>query len=262
MTTLAPGPRFGRSPRLGDPSRRLRLALLGLLLLLPLLWLLFVSCEREDENGTAPIAGALGDYALEGRRGPECLRITLMVDTSGSMQDYAGARDAALSRLLPWLAKNLRDSDELALVDFAQTASVRLPPTAARSAGTTPSAPGVADGGGTLIGPALAQVDAFRATKCDTAVLLLSDAQVTDLPLSEPAGRALLQQHDVSDIELLVPGQAIDVPSSWTTAFPSAQPRKFDGYDADATAVAIGRTIAELTGQQLARSRVSASPTK
>ncbi|SHN44436.1 hypothetical protein [Cryptosporangium aurantiacum] len=262
MTTLAPGPRFGRSPRLGEPNRRFRLALIALLLLVPLLWLLFTSCQSEEENGTAPVSGALGDYALEGRRGPECLRLTLMVDSSGSMQDYAGARDAALNRLVPWLAKNLRDSDELAVIDFAQTANVRLPPTAARSVGSAPGAPAVADGGGTLLAPALAEVDRFPASKCDTAVLLLSDAQVSDLPLGEPAGRTLLQQHDVSDIELLVPGHAIDVPAGWTTAFPAAQPRKFDGYDPDATAVAIGRTVAELTGQQLARSRASATPSR
>ena len=41
MTTLAPGPRFGRSPRLGGPSRRLWWTLASLLLLVPLLWLLF-----------------------------------------------------------------------------------------------------------------------------------------------------------------------------------------------------------------------------
>ncbi|MFG1927929.1 VWA domain-containing protein [Cryptosporangium sp. NPDC048952] len=250
MTTLAPGPRFGRSPRLGGPSRRPFWALAALLLLVPLLWLLFTSCQRQEDP--APVAGALGDYALEGKRGPECLRLTLLVDSSGSMQDYAGARDAALARLVPWLANNLRDTDELSILDFAETATVRLPPTTAGSAGA-PAATGVADGGGTLLEPALAQVDGFRTTQCETALLLLSDAQVTDLPTSEQDARTLLRQHRISDVKLLVPGQDIDVPDTWLTAFPDAQPRKFDGYDPDATAVAIGRTVAELTGQKLTR---------
>ncbi|WP_035858794.1 VWA domain-containing protein [Cryptosporangium arvum] len=250
MTTLAPGPRFGRSPRLGGPSRRLWWTLAALLLLLPLLWLLFTNCQRQEDP--APVSGELGGYALEGKRGKECLRLTLMVDSSGSMQDYAGARDAALARLVPWLATNLRDTDQLSVVDFAETATVRLPPTTAKSAGA-PAATGVADGGGTLLEPALAQVDAFRRTRCETALLLLSDAQVTDIPTSEPAARALLRKHRISDVKLLVPGQGIEVPDSWLTAFPDAQPRKFDGYDPDATAVAIGRTVAELTGQKLSR---------
>src|SRR3712207_8409205 len=64
VTTLAPGPRFGRSPRLGEPSRRLRWALLGLLLLVPLLRLLFTSCQRDRKSTRLNSSHANISYAV------------------------------------------------------------------------------------------------------------------------------------------------------------------------------------------------------
>lgn len=78
--------------------------------------------------------------------------------------------------------------------------------------------------------------------------MLMSDAQVADLPIDASTGRDVLLAHGV---RLLVPDDAIDVPPTWTMAFPDAPPEPFDGLDQDRTAVAVGRAIAGLTGQSL-----------
>lgn len=82
--------------------------------------------------------------------------------------------------------------------------------------------------------------------------MLLSDAQLADLPGDEASGREQLAAHQVHDLLLLVPGESIEVWPQWSTAYPSAQPIRFDGTNADATAVAFGEAVAGLTGQALA----------
>jgi hypothetical protein len=237
---LLPGRRLG--PRVSGwlPVFGLALALVALLLW----WML-------------PGAPGLGGRHLVGDRGPACLRLVVAVDLSGSMNDYGDARDHALRELLTWAADgNLRADDEIAVVDFAAAAAPRLPvtpvPAAAAAAALTPVP--VPDGRFTNLAPVLDTVSAMPAGRCDQALLLLSDAQLGDLPPDEPQGRAVLAAHDVHDVVLLVPGDGIAVPAAWTSAFPAAPPIRFDGHDADATALAIGRAVAHLTGQTLEES--------
>ncbi len=52
------------------------------------------------------------------------------------------------------------------------------------------------------------------------------------------------------DLRLLVPGEKIKVPDAWIRAFPFAPPIMFDGLDPDETALTIGKTIGDLTGQR------------
>ena len=82
-------------------------------------------------------------------------------------------------------------------------------------------------------------------------LVLLSDGMLQDLPSSSEAGLAALRRAHVHDLMLLVPARVIAVPGEWTAAFPLSRPTVFDGTDADATALAIGRAIASSTGQEL-----------
>jgi hypothetical protein len=168
------------------------------------------------------------------------------------MNDFAAARDAALVQFLGWVGQdNLRDDDELAVVDFAADAAVRLPPSPAwRGAGTLTQPP-IVDGSATVLAPVLDQVSAFPATGCRTFLMLLSDGQLDDLPGSEEAGRRSLREAGVDGILLLVPGERIDVPAGWRHAFPAASPAYFDGHDTDETAIAFGRTVADVVDQRL-----------
>lgn len=248
LGTLVPGPR-----------RRVPLALAVLpLFLVPLL--LFGSWDylpwaSRDVSGST----------LVGERSLACKRLVIAPDVSGSMRESVAAREASLRQLIAWLPANLKDPrDKVAIVEFAHTASVTLAPTdvSRLGSGVTPAPGGAKDGYYTSLEPVLAAIDAFPQTECETALILLSDAQLilsddgarqVGLPSSSGEGRDLLIAHGIHDLRLLVPDPAMEVPSEWTTAFPMSKPVTFNGLDADESALVIARAIGDLTGQELAR---------
>ncbi|WP_224401695.1 vWA domain-containing protein [Pseudonocardia sp. ICBG1034] len=230
-----------RLRRTGSP-RRLFAILAAVALLTAAGWALLPERDRS-----------LAGQRLTGARGPSCLRLVIAVDVSGSMAGYAGARDSALAQLLGWAGDNLRPDDEITVVDFAERSAVRLPVTtvdALRPADGAVAA-AVRDSHTTYLGPVLDQVRAQPGGPCDRAVLLLSDGLLADLPATADRGRAVLTAHDVHDLELLAPGEDVEVPAQWSTTFPAAAPIRFDGHDADDTAVALGGAIAAITRQTL-----------
>ncbi len=258
---LRPGLPLGApGPLVPPPGRRRYLWPWLLLLLLLVGWLVWP--RHDHKANAAPPSKTINGWTLAGARGPDCLRLDLAVDDSGSMLNFSSARDAALSQLVAWLPGNLRPDDEVAVIDFAGVASVRNPPT---RVGQLTQRPAVDVSGGsargTLLDPVFDSVSGLPPTRCQSALVLMSDAQLDDLPANAAAGRRLLLDHSTHAVRLLVPGRAIVVPPEWTTAFPEAPPARFDGYDGSATALAFGRTIADLTGQNLVPKRVAATPT-
>jgi len=236
-SSLAPGDPFA------GPSRRGRwvaLAVAGALLAGGVAWV------RSDDP-----ADRLTDWALVGARGPACVRLVLGNDVSGSMTEFAAARENAVDTFLRWAPGNLRSDDELGVLDFAAEARwAREPATIERGTGGRASA-GAVDGLDTLLQPVLDRVAELSPSDCDTVLLLVSDAQLADLPGSAEEGRAALRAAGVHDVVLLVPGEDIDVPPVWTTAHPEAEPLRFAGEDADAAALVLGQVVAGLTGQTL-----------
>jgi hypothetical protein len=249
---LQGGVRLGGPARLAvPPGSHSYVVPIILLLLLPLGWWLWDSAD--DPPGPA----SLEELVLVDPRGPGCLRLIIAVDDSGSMRDFAAARDAALAQFLRWvgLPDNLRDDDELAVVDFAAESAVRLQPSSPDSGTGALRAPAVQDGVDTLLAPVLETVSGFPTTDCATALAFLSDAQLSDLPASEE-GRRSMMAAGVDTVLLLVPGQEIDVPPQWRHAFPAAAPMRFDGHDAEDTARTFGETVAGLVDQTLERRTV------
>ena len=251
---LREGPVLAGPAPLADTPGRYRFLLLPLLLLLIaglLAWKLWPEPDPPAAAAAAPEATQLKDRVLTGPRGPSCIRLVVGLDVSGSMREFATARDTALAQLIAWSKKNLRPDDELAVVDFAADAAVRTrPATRDRLSGVGVEA-GANDGRYTYLEPALAAVDGFAAGRCDTELVLISDAQLADLPLTPAAGQDLQLRHHIHDVRLLVPGDNVDVPQAWTLGFPEAPPTRFDGTDPDATANAFGQAIAGFTGQRL-----------
>ncbi|MEV4517436.1 vWA domain-containing protein [Dactylosporangium sp. NPDC049525] len=188
-------------------------------------------------------------WKLPPGRTSSCIRLIVALDVSGSMGSYATYRDAALRQLLTWVPKNLKDTDQVAVVDFAGSVGVRQQPVRATKTLSPGAAASVSDG--SLLQPLLEAAAAFPKTKCRTALVLLSDGQLNDLPASADDSKALLAANRVAHVRLLVPDPSIVVPADWSVALPNAAPRYFDGTDADATALAIGQTIADLVQQQL-----------
>ncbi|MEV6527240.1 hypothetical protein AB0M43_35455 [Longispora sp. NPDC051575] len=227
-------------------GRTTGLVLLALALLAAWLW---PASEQSDRPSS------LSRTELVGPRGPACVRVVVGLDISGSMTLFAKPRDAALEQLLTWVRqpRTLRDNDEVAVVEFAFDAGVRQSATAVTALPAPLQATHVSDGADTLLEPLLTATSALSPTRCDVALVLISDAQLADLPISPVVGRDRLNRHGVHDLRLLAPGRSIDVPGQWATGFPEAAPTRFDGANAEETALAFGRTIADLTHQTLRR---------
>ncbi len=227
------------------------------LVLFPLLFALLAAAGAWYGWSTAhKPPGALANYRAVGPRNEvNCLRLVIGVDVSGSMQDFAVARDDALQQLFSWVKQHhdLRPDDQVAIIDFAAVAQVRMEPTAVSSLGGLPPPTGARDGYYTYFRPVLADISHFPPTRCDTALVLISDAQLIDLPATQAAGQQLLAEHQVGRIRLLVPGAGIQVYPVWLKGFPAAVPVVFDGQDPAATGLALGNTIVGLTGQTLKR---------
>ncbi|TFV66835.1 VWA domain-containing protein [Blastococcus sp. CT_GayMR20] len=236
---LSSGSRLATEVR---PDRWLAALLLAALVVGGVLWL--------DDHGAAD---SIDEVALAGPRGSACLRLVVGNDVSGSMSDFADARESALRDFLSWAPRNLRDDDELGVVDFAGAAAWTRQPTPVAEPAVRGAAADVYQGDQTLLAPVLALAQALPPSHCRTALLLFSDAQLADLPQAEQEGRAAVQAAGVHDVVLLVPGEDIDVPEAWGTSFPAAEPRYFDGLDADETGLTVASVVAELTGQELQR---------
>lgn len=191
---------------------------------------------------------SLASARLEGTRGPGCLRLVIAADESGSMSGIAASRDAAVAQVIAWAPGNLRPDDEIALIKFAGSAVLTAGP--APVVEPLSHRPEMPDGSGTQFQPVLAQVGALAAGRCRTALMLLSDGQMSDLPTTEPDATQQLTDVRVHAIDLLVPG-ITDVNPGWSSLYPSAPPEVFDGANPDATAVTIARHIADLTDQTL-----------
>ncbi|WP_433537322.1 hypothetical protein ACQPZK_05935 [Micromonospora sp. CA-249363] len=251
---LRPGPSLVRGARL-NPAHGIARRLIPLLLLvmvpLVLLGWFAVQTVHAVQEGMEQ-SGRIEEYQLVGPRGPACLRIVIVVDVSGSMSEFALPRDRALERLFTWLGTNLRTGDELAVVDFAAEAATRVPATDYRAARLTGPA-GVVDGVDTLLQPPVTEVARLGATDCDVELMFISDALITDLPDTADDGRRFLTTTGMHGIHLLVPGEDMEISDQWQVAFPAAPPIRFDGNDADETALTLGRTVAALTGQRLER---------
>lgn len=198
-------------------------------------------------------APTLATLALDGPRGPECLRLVLATDVSGSMRTVTAARDRALGQFLAWAPENLRDDDEIAVVAFAASAGgVRGPlPVSSQDLDRLTALGPPTPGDRTNLVPVLEAVADLGQTQCRTALALISDGQYADLPPDEAAGLDTLRRAGVAETALLVPSRTVSVPTEWESAFPTASPRVFDGLDADATGRALGSLVADLTGQRL-----------
>jgi hypothetical protein len=197
---------------------------------------------------------SFADSQLTGARGPACVRLVIAADVSGSMTKLAQPRDAAVAQLLIWAPKNLRADDEMAVVVFAGSAVTTVPPAPIGS--TQQQSEGAPDPFDTRLQPLLLTIGQFPRTRCRTTLLLISDAQFSDLPADPNTANQQMAEASVDRVDLLVPG-SIDVNPDWSSLYLAAPPDRFDGNDPDETALAIARHIAASTGQKLTSVKAS-----
>lgn len=225
-----------------DRRRLLILALLPLLLLTSI-WR--ATAGDEAAGGVTTLAGG----RLIGPRGPACIRLVVAEDVSGSMAAFSTARDRAISQFLSWAPTNLRADDEIGVISFAGTASWRIPPVRVGKPPKIVAAAGL--GNGTNFRPVVRLAGNSATGPCEIHLVMLSDAQVADIPASAGGARTLLQDAGITEIYLLVPGENVDVFPGWEVVYPAAPPKRFDGMDADTTGVEFAKVVAKATGQSL-----------
>ncbi|GAA4968921.1 hypothetical protein [Kineococcus glutinatus] len=239
---------LGDVGRLGDvgalPRARRWPWLLLLAALLPLVWLL---AQRGSGPDTAPTT--LSAAQLEGERGPGCVRLAVMSDDSSSMLRFSAARTAAVQEVLRWAPGNLRGDDQLTVVDFAGSAATTLPTVAiADSAGAQPvPPPALLDG--TSLTSALEELAARGASPCRTLAVVVSDGFVDETDRGEVA--ASVDRAGIESVVLLLPSRQLDVPSTWRAVLPDAAVVGADAADPRATALALGRVLADFLGVRL-----------
>lgn len=195
---------------------------------------------------------SLADVALVGARTAGPIRLIVASDVSGSMVEFADAREAALLDLVTWAHRNLRPHDELGFLHFAEESVWVHRPAALERFDAVDTVPPVdLTGGGTLLGPVLEAVANVAPGRGVTGLWLLSDGWYPDYPGSSSAGARLLLRAGVGEASLLIPTDAVAVPKEWTLAFPDAFCAGFDGRNRRQTALALGLAAASLTGQRL-----------
>lgn len=196
----------------------------------------------------------LADLALRGARPAAPVRLVIARDVSGSMTQYAAAREAALDELVAWAPANLRPTDEIGVLDFADSAEwAQRPSTVHHLATFGPRRRPTHLGGGTAWRPVIDRVAALGDHPGLTSLWLVSDGEYPDYPANTDAARRLLVDAGVTLMPLLIPSPAAVVPDVWLDVFPDHPALSFEGLDAHATAVAFAHTLAAVTGQRLVR---------
>jgi hypothetical protein len=169
------------------------------------------------------------------------------------MSGYTTARDNALQQLLDWSRDNLRKRDQIGVIDFAGNAAVRQSPTSAKKTVQIGASSPLLFAGSNYQ-PVLEQLAAFPKTSCKTALVLLSDGDLQDLPADSSAGQQTLRTSGIDFQRLLIPDATATAPQTWQTAFPvRGKGVNVDGLDADDTARVIAETVATIVDTKLVR---------
>lgn len=236
---MNPLPRLHALPRLltQRDGRMTRALLLLLPLLLALTWLAFAWAQEGAQE--------LGETRLDGPRGPQCLRLLMASDVSGSMAGYAEPRDRAVEQFQRWAPSNLRPNDEIAVLEFADYASWIHAP-----AGTGPHA-GISRPAGTSLQAVLSLARTAPATPCRTWLVLISDGDFGDYPTNQQIALDKLTDAGVDDITLLIPDPELPLPHQWGHLYPYSDTAHFNGNNANETALTIGQHTARILNQTL-----------
>lgn len=126
---------------------------------------------------------------------------------------------------MAWAPANLRPTDELAVLDFAEGARWALRPTTVQhlaTVGAKVRATGL-DGSWTRWEPVVDRVRSLGAHAGSTSVWLLSDGEYPDYPASADAGRRLLVDAGVASMPLLIPSTSGRAPDPWEEVFPTSR---------------------------------------
>jgi hypothetical protein len=240
-TVLAGSSRARRQPRSRWWWMLVPLLLLGLLLAA---WLL----------GQQP--HSVAEAELSGSRSPTPIGILLLLDESGSFQQYRGIRDQALADALRWCAQpnNLNDDDTITVVAFTNHGLVRMPSTRVADirAGKVRLDSTPLPGDSTEVQPALKLAASAVDTSMPQSLIAVTDTAVYDLDAAtvEPLVRAL----NVISMSLIAP-EGVKVEREWSQLFGYEYVVRASSDSARQTSLAVAEAVAHATGQALRKVR-------
>lgn len=196
-------------------------------------------------------ADDLARQTLVGTRSLTCQRVVVLLDQSGSMTQFAQVRTDAMSTLSAWVPENLRGNDQLAVIRWAARSETDLTATSIDSLDAAALTPGASDLGGETENVLLAaeQVEAMGPTSCRTALVFISDGELTTEVDSDALDRVLVNI-GADQVSLVLPTSSA-APEYWAQLFPYSNSFHADPNDANQTARAVGQAIASATGQKL-----------
>jgi len=240
------------------PNRRfpwwIIIPLLLLALLIPLL-LLWPSRHGAPETLTADqLQGGKPETLTEGHligaRSPVPISVIVILDDSGSFDQYAQMRIAAMNEVAQWATKNLRTDDFLTMITFAGTAAVTLPAMSiAELAANGPAFSNGSFGDGTRIQPALAAAVTAAPTGMVSTLVVVTDTLIMDG--GDPAAlQDYTKQLNVVTMSVITPS-GIGISPDWQQAFSWEAEFHANPDNATDIALAVGQALAHATGQQL-----------
>ncbi|MBX3089869.1 MAG: VWA domain-containing protein [Cryobacterium sp.] len=238
---------FGQVGSLHDAGagRVLLAMLIPLLLLAGLIGWITFSVNQQLTSA----ADDLSRQVLVGPRNLTCQRVVILLDQSGSMDDFRQVRTDAIDVLASWAPKNLRGNDELALISWADIAATQTSTTPIASLTATTLNQRQFDlGGGTQLLPAVQQLATLPSTVCRTSLVFISDGEIGQIDQSDLDGA--LSAAGVDSISLVLPNSQA-APEYWMQLLPYTETFNADQSNSNQTARAMGQAIAAATNQQL-----------
>ena len=196
-------------------------------------------------------ADDLTRQALVGTRSLTCQRVVVLLDQSGSMTQFAQVRTDAMTTLAAWAPENLRSNDQVAVVRWAARSETDLAATSIDSLDSAALTPGTSDLGAETEDVLLAveQVQAMRPSSCHTALVFISDGELTTEVDPDELNRVLVDI-GADQVSLLLPTSST-APEYWMQLFPYSLTFHADPNNANQTARALGQAIGSATGQEL-----------
>ena len=187
---------------------------------------------------------------LAGARSPIPVNVNLLLDFSGSFEQFEAIRRRALEQILSWCEFNLRDDDTITVIAFTTDAVAMLQPT---TIGNIKAQPRVLTdpafrGGGTAISGALALTASLARPDHRQSLIVVTDTELGDI--SPDSAETAITKIGADTMTLILPtGQSIT--QQWAESFPWEFVSTADNDDPDQTALAIGYAIAHATRQNL-----------
>lgn len=244
---LTPSSRMTEPAVLGTPSfhhPRRRTPLLALLVaaLLAAGWILY------DQNRGPR---TLDEAELVGPRSPTPIALVVLLDGSGSFDQYQAIRREALAEVLRWSETELRPDDTLTILEFAETADVVLPTTAVGAISPSQALrQPIYSKTGTSIVPVLQLAAQLRQGTAPSSLIVVTDTEVGDADpaVVDPIVAALR----VTTATLVRPDDVAVTPQ-WAATFGYELELTADQNSTESTSLAMATAIAHATGQRLDR---------